>query len=91
MIWEAKKFAKKVKLDKLLCNYSDIYLIQSEAAEHTCYGYEKQTFAIIRPIGMLTCSLQDVPAAAQELKKPIRDEVLSVYTDICSLGLERVW
>ncbi|WP_160203015.1 MULTISPECIES: hypothetical protein [Anaerotruncus] len=36
-------------------------------------------------------NLDKVPEAAKELDKPICDEVLEIYADIRSLGLERVW
>lgn len=91
MIWKPIRFNRKKNLDKELANYSDIYIVQSEIVEATCYGLEAGTFAIIRPIGALLCDLDDVPAAARELEDDVRIEVLSVYADIRSLGLERVW
>ncbi|MEY8367578.1 hypothetical protein AALA24_02305 [Anaerovoracaceae bacterium 42-11] len=91
MIWKPKRFSRKKNLDKEMPNYSDIYMVQSEIAEAVYYGLENGTFAIIRPIGGLFCDFDKVPEAAKELDKPICDEVLEIYADIRSLGLERVW
>ncbi len=91
MIWKPRRFNRKKNLDKELANYGDIYIVQSELVEATCYGLQAGTFAIIRPIGALLCNLDDVPAAAEELEEDVKTEVLSVYADIRQMGLERVW
>lgn len=85
------QFEKDKNLNNDLTHFTEIYAIDSVYYNNVIYGLSNGKFAVIKPDLAIYCRLQDVPKMAQSLTKKVRDEVLSIYDDIKSLGLERVW
>lgn len=84
-------FTKPLNIDRKLANFQDIYTVQSVVKKSVVYGFSDGKFAILQREGAIFCPIHEVPQLANLLKPRIKEEVMEVFEDFKSLGLERVW
>lgn len=85
------KFKDRVNLDTVLTHYDGIYAVDSELNNTIKYAVSDEKFAILMPIGAVFCPLHETPKLAVRLKDDVREEVMGIWEDIRSMGLERTW
>lgn len=78
-------------IDNLLDQYATIYSIESIEDGKLRYGVKNGTFAVMRLGDAYVCDICEMPELAEYFIDGVKKEILAIYDDVKSLGLERVW
>lgn len=78
-------FRRRVLLDALMPNYSDIYAVQSDLPD-LVYAISDGLFALIKPTGAVYTELENTPKMAALMIEPVKAEIMAIYTEIMEYG-----